>query len=342
MHRSNLDYSDLALEKNSMRKLEGNFAAAGPGVALHRAGHPVLRLRAQPVGRGARGHQRARAAMIPDNKVEGRLCVAVMHQQTLWQLGRSREADAVLGELDDLVEREAPFFLPNLKAHRAKLALFDADKRVARVADEFFVTEVDRVELYRVSQHFTTARAHLALGHGAEALRVLDLLDRFGREFNRPLDVGEAGALKASLLWAYGKKAEACEALSAALEALAPCRVRAHRGRRGRFGGTSAQAAAQAGVGAGIRRALERAYVHDLLLAAHATAQRHAGVTANIAPKPVKLSRQQARAHAACAGPSQRRDRGGDGSVAVHGEEPHEAAYRKLDVHNAMDAVTPC
>ena len=63
------------------------------------------------------------------------------------------------------------------------------------------------MELYRVPQHFTTARAHLALEHRAEALRVLDLLDRFGREFNRPLDVGEAGALKAALLWAYGKKA---------------------------------------------------------------------------------------------------------------------------------------
>lgn len=101
--------------------------------------------------------------------------MAVMHQQTLWQLGRADEADAVLDELDGLVEREAPFFLPNLKAHRAKLSLFDADKRIARTwLDEFFVTEVERVELYRVPQHFTTARAHLALEHRAEALRVLD------------------------------------------------------------------------------------------------------------------------------------------------------------------------
>ena len=36
--------------------------------------------------------------------------------------------------------------------------------------------------------------------------------------------------------------------------------------------------------------------MHELLLAVHATAQRHSGVTANIVPKkkPVKLSQQQA------------------------------------------------
>lgn len=210
MHRSNLDYSDLALEEGSMRKLEGNFSLLlGQEWRYIEPGIPAcFAYERNRLDEALEGIERARAAMIPDNKVEGRLCVAVMHQQTLWQLGRTDEADAVLDELDGLVEREAPFFLPNLKAHRAKLSLFDADKRVARTwLDEFFVTEVERVELYRVPQHFTTARAHLALEHRAEALRVLDLLDRFGREFNRPLDVGEAGALKAALLWAYGKKA---------------------------------------------------------------------------------------------------------------------------------------
>ena len=281
--------------------------------------------------------------MIPENKVEGRLCVVVMYQQTLWQLGRTDEADAVLDELDGLVEREAPFFLPNLKAHRAKLSLLDADKRVARTwLDEFFVTEVERVELYRVPQHFTTARAHLALEHRAEALRVLDLLDRFGREFNRPLDVGEAGVLKAALLWAYGKKAESCEALSSALEALAP------------YGFVRIVADEGASVEPVLKRLLKqvsapeydgplkRSYVHELLLAAHATAQRHSGVTANIVPKkkPVKLSQQQALVLELLAQGRCNADIVAETGLSLSTVKSHTAAaYRKLGVHTAMDAV---
>ena len=227
MHRSNLDYSDLALEEGSMRKLEGNFSLLlGQEWRYIEPGIPAcFAYERNRLDEALEGIERARAAMIPENKVEGRLCVAVMYQQTLWQLGRTDEADAVLDELDGLVEREAPFFLPNLKAHRAKLSLLDADKRVARTwLDEFFVTEVERVELYRVPQHFTTARAHLALEHRAEALRVLDLLDqRFDKPgIQPPARRGRGGRAQAALLWAYGKKAEACEALSSALEALAP------------------------------------------------------------------------------------------------------------------------
>ena len=73
-----------------------------------------------------------------------------------------------------------------------------------------------------VFQHFTTARAYIALGRAEEAEALLRDLVEFGRGFNRPLDVGEAGALSASLLWARGRKDEAVDALAEALEALAP------------------------------------------------------------------------------------------------------------------------
>lgn len=345
MHRSNLDYSDLALEAGSMRKLEGNFSLLlGQEWRYIEPGIPAcFAYERNRLDEALEGIERARAAMIPENKVEGRLCVVVMYQQTLWQLGRTDEADAVLDELDGLVEREAPFFLPNLKAHRAKLSLFDADKRVARTwLDEFFVTEVERVELYRVPQHFTTARAHLALEHRAEALRVLDLLDRFGREFNRPLDVGEAGVLKAALLWAYGKKAESCEALSSALEALAP------------YGFVRIVADEGASVEPVLKRLLKqvsapeydgplkRSYVHELLLAAHATAQRHSGVTANIVPKkkPVKLSQQQALVLELLAQGRCNADIVAETGLSLSTVKSHTAAaYRKLGVHTAMDAV---
>src|SRR5699024_1137599 len=114
-------------------------------------------------------------------------------------------------------------FLPNLKAYRAKLALFNADKRAARAwLDEYFVTDVERIEFVRSFQHFTTARALIVLGEADEAERLLERLRAFGRSFNRPLDVGEACALLAVLLWAARRRVEAVDVLLEGMEALAP------------------------------------------------------------------------------------------------------------------------
>ena len=53
-----------------------------------------------------------------------------------------------------------------------------------------------------------------AVSEAEEAEALLRDLVEFGRGFNRPLDVGEAGALSASLLWARGRKDEAVDALA--------------------------------------------------------------------------------------------------------------------------------
>lgn len=345
MHRSNLDYSDLALEEGSMRKLEGNFSLLlGQEWRYIELGIPAcFAYERNRMAEALSGIECARAAMVPANKVEGRICVAVMYQQTLWQLGQMEKADEALAELTELVEGEAAFFLPNLKAHRAKLALFDADKRVAREwLDEFFVTEVDRVELYRVSQHFTTARAHLALGQREEALRYLDMLERFGREYNRPLDRGEAAALKASLLWAYGKKAEATEVLADALAVLEPygfVRIIADEGASVEpVLNRLHKQVSEPSYGA----SLSRLYVNEVLLAAHATAKKHRGVTANIVPKekPIKLSRQQTLVLALLAQGRRNSEIIEETGLSLSTVKSHTAvAYRKLGVHSAMDAV---
>ena len=87
---------------------------------------------------------------------------------------------------------------------------------------------------------------------------------------------------------------------------------------------------------------LKRSYVHELLLAAHATAQRHSGVTANIVPKkkPVKLSQQQALVLELLAQGRCNADIVAETGLSLSTVKSHTAAaYRKLGVHTAMDAV---
>lgn len=87
---------------------------------------------------------------------------------------------------------------------------------------------------------------------------------------------------------------------------------------------------------------LKRSYVHELLLAAHATAQRHSGVTANIVPKkkPVKLSQQQALVLELLAQGRCNADIVAEMGLSLSTVKSHTAAaYRKLSVHTAMDAV---
>ena len=269
----------------------------------------------------------------------------VMRHATLWQLGRDGEAAAALADLEAFTETAAPHFTPNLKAYRAKLALFGADKRAARAwLDEYFVTEVERIEFTRSFQHFTTARALIVLGRAQEAETLLVRLLEFGRGFNRPLDVGEASTLLAALRWSLGRKDDAVAALSDALEALAPygfCRVVADEGASvepvlKRLANRVARPDCES--------PLDRAFVQEVLLAAHDRAGRFVGVAAHLGrrndDKPAKLSRQQKRMLQLLARGLRTAEIAEETGLSIPTVKSHTSlAYRKLGVHNAMDAV---
>lgn len=347
-HRCNLDYSAIALEEGGMDLLGRTFAqllGAEWGYV-----YPLLpacfAYERNQLDEALMGLEAAEAALVPENKEDGRICVMVMKHAALWQMERVDEADEALDSLAAFAEREAPHFLPNLKAYKAKLALFDADQRTARAwMDEYFVADADRVErieLVRVFQHFTTARALIVLGRADEAEALLGQLRAFGCDLNRPLDAGEAGALLASLLWARGRKAEAVEALAEALEALAPygyVRVVADEGAAVE---PVLKSLADRLARSGYDGPLERAYVQEALLAAHDRAGCFAGVTARLArkEKPAKLSRQQRLMLELLARGLRNAEIAEECGLTLPTVKSHiMAAYRKLGVHNAMDAV---
>lgn len=344
-HRSNLDYSCIALEEGGMDLLGRTFSVllGAEWGYIYPLIPACFAYERDDMETALAGFEDAHRAVVPENRDDGRICIAVMHHAAVWQQGREAGAAAELVAFRAFVEQRAPYFLPNLKAYEAKLALFDADAKAARTwLDEYFVTEVERIELVRVFQHFTTVRAYLALGRVEEAERLLDDLLEFARAFNRPLDRGEAGALKSALLWATGRKAEAVDVLTSALEELAPYgfyRVVADEG-------AAVEPVLKSLAGRMARPdyagSLDRAFVQEALLAAHDRAGRFRGVTANLGEgdKPVRLSQRQKLIVELLAQGLRAPEIAERTGLALPTVKSHASiAYRKLDVHTAEDAV---
>lgn len=346
-HRSNVDYSAIALEEDGMELLGKTFAPLlGSEWCYVRPLIPAcFEYERNRLDAALEGIDEAKRALVSENREDGRVCIGIMEHAVLWQMGRTDDAARALAELEAYVSREASQFLHNLRAYQAKLALFDADARAARAwLDEYFVVEAERIGLVRAFQHFTTARAYIALGRAKEAEALLCDLIEFGRGFNRPLDVGEAGALMAALLWARGRKDEAVDVLAEALTALAPYgffRVVADEGASVE---SVLKSLAARIARPGYQGPLERGFVQEALLAAHDRGHRFRGVCANLAApcadKPVKLSRQQARMLALLARGLRTPEIAEQTGLTISTVKSHTAAaYRKLGVHNAMDAV---
>ena len=354
-HRSNLDYSAIALEKGGMDLLGRTFS---PLLGTEwRYIYPLIPAcfdyERNRLSEALSGFESTQAALIPENKEDGRLCVMLMKHVTLWQLGRAAEADSALAELAAYAAGEAPHFLPNLKAYRAKLALFGADEDAARTwLDEYFVTETNRIELVRVFQHFTTARALVVLGRASEAEALIERLLAFGRDFNRPLDAGEAGALKASLLWASGRTDEAAHVLAEALVTLGPygfVRVVADEGasvvpvlEHLAEQGEPHIRVDGAPNGFGADGAPDSAFVGQVLAAARERAQRFCGMTARFgeSEQTVALSPQQKLMVELLSRGMKKPEIAQRTGLSLSTVKSHMGAlYQKLGVHSAMDAV---
>lgn len=345
MHRSNRDYSEIALDPGILDKIDTTFAPLlGQEWSYLRPGilacfeYERNHLEAALTQNGS-----VLALLTEDSKPDGRICVLLLQHSILWQLGRRKEAEAVMGELTAFTESTAAYFWANLTAYRAKLQLLDGDKTAAlEWLDRYFVMEPDHIEFFRSFQHFTTARAYLVLGETEKAARLIRLLETFGRDLNRPLDEGEALVLSAALRWAEGDKKGAASTLETALTLLQPygfIRIVADEGacvlpilKR-----LSAKVEKE-----GYKGPLKREYLLETTLACHAFARNHKGVTANLSgfDKPVKLSKQQTMVLTLLSKGYKNAEICEQTGLSLPTIKSHTAvAYRKLGVNNAMDAI---
>lgn len=345
MHRSNRDYSEIALDPGMLSKIDTTFAPLlGPEWDYLRPGILVcFEYERNHLEAALIQNQNVLNLLTENSKPDGRICVLVLQHSIFWQLGRIREANEVIAQLSEFVEASAPYFIPNLTAYLAKFRLLDCDVFAAREwLDNYFVTDTDHIEFFRSFQHFTTARAYLVLGETKKAVRYLDMLEAFGRDLRRPLDEAEALTLSAALKWADGDKKGAASALETTLILLQPygfIRIVADEGasvlpilKR-----LAAKVENEAYDGP-----LNREYLLEVTLACHAFSRKHKGVTANLtrSDKPIKLSKQQTMVLTLLSKGYKNAEICAQTGLSLPTIKSHTAvAYRKLGVNNAMDAI---
>ena len=283
------------------------------------------------------------ASETEQNSIELRVSTRFIHHSVLLRMGCREAAEAALLDLEELINKSAPFFQPNFEAYKAKYALLDCDKAVAKAwLDNYYVLEVKHIALFLVFQHFTTVRAHIVLGNYDKAKEYAVMLREFGQNLNRICDYGEASVLLSALEWAAGKKKEAVSILEEALEklqeyslsrmvidegaAILPVlkRMALKTGKQGYSG------------------PVKHEFVNECLISAYDFAKTHRGVTAGFIRQqnPVKLSQQQTQILRMLSKGYTNAMIVAETGLKITTIKTHTSlAYQKLEVNNALDAV---
>ena len=258
-------------------------------------------------------------------------------------MGREDLYLEVVGQAQRYIEAEcAHYFNHNLEAFKAKFLLFNGDKTVAREwLDNYFVIPAEHLELYKIFQHFTTARAYMVLGQSDHAMSYITKLKDLARDFRRPMDIAEANILQSVLEWALGNKNEAVITLETVLTAMQEygfVRIFADEG--------AAILPILKRLAVNLKKEnyqgnLNARYLSEVTVAAYEQSRRCKGIASNIrTEKPIKLSRQQKNILVLMSKGYKNSEIVDLISITNHTVKSHQAAaYAKLCVNNAMDAV---
>ena len=346
MHKSNFDYCDAHADPNGMDLVRKSFFS-------HLLGdQSEFMLRLSQAGFFYEQNDLKRAlsetdwlleTMTEQNSIELRVCAKLLRHNVLLHMGHKEETGVARSDLERFINESATFFLSNMEAYKTKFALQDGDKTAARAwLDNYYVIDVEHIELYLVFQHFTTARAYIVLGDYDKAIKYVTMLRDFGKNLVRICDYGEASVLLAALEWVAGKKKESTAILEEALEKLQA------------YGLTRVVIDEGAAVMPILKRIalktgkqdyagkLKHEFVNKCMMDTYAFAKRHKGITAQFVRqrKPVKLSKQQKLIISLLSKGYTNAMIIEETGLKITTIKTHTSlAYQKLDVNSAMDAV---
>ncbi|MCL2249262.1 MAG: LuxR C-terminal-related transcriptional regulator [Oscillospiraceae bacterium] len=159
-------------------------------------------------GNLSKAHEHATTAYTSirqDCSAEIRLCAMSILLAILAASGQFEEAAKFKGYIEDMITQESAFYLrPNMRAIKFFEKLIDGDKAAAaQWLEEYDESTNKRLALYKIPQHYTTARAYIVKGDFNGAIILLKRMLTFANSYNRPLDVIETSIL---LAIAYNKK----------------------------------------------------------------------------------------------------------------------------------------
>jgi len=345
-HKSSFDYCIDHAHPNGMELVRKSFfthLCGDQSEVILRLSEAGFHYEQNDLERALAGADWLSGAMTAHNSVELQVSAKLLRHTVLSHMGRKAEAEKALSELEAFIDTYAPFFSFNFEAYKTKFALLDCNRAAAQVwLQQYYIIDVEKIELHLVFQHFTTVRAYIVLGDYEKARKYAAMLREFGQNLVRICDYGEASVLLSALEWAAGNKKEAVEILEEALEKLQPYglnrvvidegaailpalrRVMQKTGRQGYAG------------------KLKHEFVNECAISAYAFSKKYKGVTACFVghKKPVKLSRQQSQIIALLSKGYTNAMIMEELGLKITTIKTHTAlAYQKLDVNNAMDAV---
>ncbi|MCL2043578.1 MAG: LuxR C-terminal-related transcriptional regulator [Treponema sp.] len=137
----------------------------------------------------------------------------MMLSAVLYAIGASQEADGIMDQIADYIERKAPFLHPNYKALKTERAIRSGNMETAREWLTVYANRSNRLPFYQMFRHFCTLRAYIALGDYKTAIDFGNRLQKLAAEYNRPLDRIESGLLTAIALWHNNEKTKAVKQL---------------------------------------------------------------------------------------------------------------------------------
>jgi LuxR family maltose regulon positive regulatory protein len=346
--RSNVDYNEFALDPDWMKGLQKTFAPllGAEWEYLQPLFSATFAYERGQMTEAFRLINEAESLIKPIHKIDGRICVAFLKHAILSHLGKNYavQEEAALESFTELIENEGQDFLPNLKAYKTKMKLLEGDEEaVSNWLDEYFVVEIERIELFRLYQHFTTARVFIAAGRFDEAERLLGLLSDYGNTLNRPIDEAEALILLAVLYSVKNDKKKAESYLFSALELLCEYEYLTLVADEGTVIEPILKRVLAKVGSPDYKGKLTRVYVNEVLMAAHFTAKAFPNY---LRPKDektggdIKLSRRQRDVILLLSKGNHTAEICAITGLSLSTVKTHlYFAYKKLGVNDALDAV---
>lgn len=158
-------------------------------------------------------------------RAEVRFAADLILSAILKGMGRTDEAARIEAETERRIEREGLLSLrSSLRAWRYASRIAGGDETAAREwLDSYAAPLSDSLPLYRMHQHFVTARALLAVREDALAVLFGEKLLKLGMSFRRRLDMIEASLLLSIAYRNLGNRRESLSCIRRALKIAALC-----------------------------------------------------------------------------------------------------------------------
>ena len=267
------------------------------------------------------------------------LCTEIAIEVSLNQYAIAGELLSRLGMY--IKQSGAEYLSHNLTAIQTKLKMWMGDRQAS--ADwlaQYYVSDSYSLKLYKIYQHFITLRAYIVTGQFEEAISFADKLINLADDFNRLIDASEARVLLSIALWAMNRKDDAAKTLEYTLNEMQPyglIRIIADEGNSIlpllKYLTTKVSKSDYNG-------SLTPTHLKMLTIAAHGYAKQRKGLYLGSRSKPVKLSKSQKDVLELFAKGYSRSEVAEALNISIDTVKTHASiAYRKLDVHSAIDAV---